>query len=74
MTDTSRSDTSRLDALETRLAHQDQMIEELNETITAQWKDIDRLKREVERLGDRVANAEQSIGPDQGDEPPPPHW
>jgi SlyX protein len=50
------------------------MIEDLNETITAQWKDIDRLKREIERLGDRVANAEQSIGPDQGDEPPPPHW
>lgn len=74
MTDTSRSATGRLDALETRLAHQDQMIEELNETITAQWKDIDRLKREVERLGDRVANAEQSIGPDRGDEPPPPHW
>lgn len=74
MTDTSRPNTDRLDALEVRLAHQDQMIEDLNETITAQWKDIDRLKGEVERLGDRVANAEQSIGPDQGDEPPPPHW
>ena len=68
------TDTSRLDALEARIAHQDQAIEDLNETITAQWKDIDRLKREVERLGDRVSSAEQSIGTDQGDEPPPPHW
>jgi SlyX protein len=67
------TDTSRLDALETRIAHQDQAIEDLNQTITSQWKDIDRLKREVERLSDRVANAEQAIGPDQ-DEPPPPHW
>ncbi len=68
------TDTSRLDALEARIAHQDQAIEDLNETITSQWKDIDRLKREVERLSDRVANAEQAIGPDAGDEPPPPHW
>ena len=68
------ADTSRLDALEARIAHQDQAIEDLNETITAQWKDIDRLKREVERLGDRVSSAEQSVGPDQGEEPPPPHW
>jgi len=68
------TDTSRLDALEARIAHQDQAIEDLNETITMQWKDIDRLKREVERLSDRVANAEQAIGPDHGDEPPPPHW
>lgn len=68
------TDTSRLDALEVRIAHQDAAIEDLNETITSQWKEIDRLKREVERLTDRVANAEQSIGGDPGDEPPPPHW
>ena len=67
-------DTARLDALEIRIAHQDQAIEDLNETITSQWKEIDRLKREIERLGDRVASAEASIGPEGGDEPPPPHW
>ncbi|OYX49525.1 MAG: SlyX protein [Alphaproteobacteria bacterium 32-64-14] len=66
--------TARLDALEIRIAHQDQAIEDLNETITAQWKEIDRLKREIERLGDRVASAEASIGQDAADEPPPPHW
>lgn len=68
------TDTSRIDALEVRLAHQDRIIEDLNQTITAQWKDIDRLKREVERLSDRMASAELALGPDQGDEPPPPHW
>lgn len=67
-------DTSRLEALEIRIAHQERMIDDLNQTITAQWKDIDRLKREVERLTDRVANAELALGPDPGDEPPPPHW
>ena len=68
------TDTSRLDALEIRIAHQDQAIEDLNETITAQWKEIDRLKREVERLSDRISSAEAAIGPEAGEEPPPPHW
>lgn len=68
------TDTSRLDALEIRIAHQDRAIEDLNGTITAQWKEIDRLKREVERLTDRVASAEAAIGPEGGEEPPPPHW
>lgn len=67
-------DTARLDALEIRITHQDQMIEDLNETITAQWKEIDRLKREIERMSDRIASAEASIGPEGGEEPPPPHW
>jgi SlyX protein len=65
---------ARIDALEIRIAHQDRMIEDLNQTITQQWKDIDRLKREVARLADRMANAEHALGPDPGEEPPPPHW
>lgn len=68
------TDTSRLETLETRIAHHERMIDDLNQTITAQWKDIDRLKREIERLVDRVANAEAALGPDPGEEPPPPHW
>lgn len=68
------TDTSRLDALEIRIAHQDQAIEDLNETITAQWKEMDRLKREIERLTDRISSAEAAIGPEGGEEPPPPHW
>ncbi len=70
----SMTDTSRIDALEIRLAHQERMIEDLNQIITAQWKDIDRLKRAIERLGDRLASAETAIGSNPADEPPPPHW
>jgi SlyX protein len=68
------TDTSRLDTLEIRLTHQDEMIEDLNRTITAQWKEIDRLTRELVMLQDRMADAEQTIGPEPGDEPPPPHY
>jgi SlyX protein len=68
------TDTSRLDALEIRIVHQDEVIEDLNKTIIAQWKEIDRLTRLVARLTEHVANAAPPAGRDPGDEPPPPHW
>lgn len=71
---TQTADSARIDELEIRLAHQERAIEDLNQTITAQWKDIDRLKRELERLSDRLATAEHAIDSNPADEPPPPHW
>ena len=56
------TDMPRLEALEIRVAHQDQAIEDLNRTIIAQWKEIDRLTRELVKLSDRLASAEQAIG------------
>ncbi|HRX74229.1 MAG TPA: SlyX family protein, partial [Hyphomonas sp.] len=45
-----------------RVVHQDQTIEDLNAAVTAQWKLIERLERQVARLAERVAEAEQSTG------------
>ena len=73
MTDTSQ-DSARIDELEIRLAHQEQTIEDLNAAITAQWKLIDKLEREISRLTDRLADAEQSIADALPVERPPPHW
>jgi SlyX protein len=67
-------DPSRIDELEIRATHHERMIEDLNTTITEQWKEIDRLRRDIQRLSDRLANAEQAIGPEPGEDPPPPHW
>ena len=67
-------DASRIDELEIRISHHERAIEALNTTITEQWKELDRLRRDVQRLSDRLANAEQAIGPEPGEEPPPPHW
>ena len=66
--------TSRLDELEIRIAHQDQTIEDLNAAITAQWKIIDKLERQVSRLTDRVAEAENSLGEAPPAHQPPPHY
>ncbi len=68
------TDTARLDALEIRIAHQDEVIEDLNKTVIAQWKEIDRLSRQVARLTEHIANAAAPGGRDTGDETPPPHW
>ena len=47
------------------------MIEDLNAAITAQWRVIDALKREVARLGEQV---EEARGGEGGPERPPPHY
>jgi SlyX protein len=65
------SDLSRLDALETLVAHQDKTIGELNGAIAAQWRKIDSLERQVAKLLVEI----QSIGTQRDtSEPPPPHY
>jgi SlyX protein len=63
--------SARIDRLETRIAYQDEIVEDLNETITAQWKQIDRLTRQVAQLLDRVNEAEDKAGSGAPDRPPP---
>jgi SlyX protein len=60
----------RIDALEMRLTYQDVTIETLNQTITAQWVEIDRLARQVAGLKERLQEAE-SNAPGPANEPPP---
>jgi len=65
---------SRIDGLETRIAYQDQMIEDLNSAVTGQWKMIEDLTRRYKMLADRIEEAENSAGSDPSKEPPPPHY
>jgi SlyX protein len=62
--------SERIDALEMRLTYQDVTIETLNQTITAQWVEIDRLTRQVAELKERLRHAE-SNAPGPANEPPP---
>ncbi|MBR0993676.1 SlyX family protein [Bradyrhizobium japonicum] len=70
MTNEIRALAERIDTLETRLAYQDDTIETLNQTITAQWKQIDMLTRKITELGERLQDAEASA-PGPANEPPP---
>lgn len=62
---------ARVDALEERVAYQDETIEALNQTITAQWATIDALKRQLANLMERLEDAVSGPGPIDR---PPPHY
>ncbi len=65
------SDSSRLDALETQVAHQERIITELHDALTAQWRKIDALERQVAKLIEEIQSA---AAPRDASEPPPPHY
>jgi SlyX protein len=60
----------RIDRLEVRLTFQDDTIETLNQTITAQWREIEALTRQVAALSERLKQAEANA-PAPANEPPP---
>ncbi|SIO62598.1 SlyX protein [Bradyrhizobium erythrophlei] len=64
--------SDRIDALEVRLTFQDETIEMLNLTITAQWQQIDALTRQIAALKERVQEAESHATGPAND--PPPHY
>lgn len=63
---------ARIDALETRVAYQDQTIEELNTALTAQWRSIDLLTKKLAMLEEQVRSG--SYIADPATEKPPPHY
>ncbi|MDE1173678.1 MAG: SlyX family protein [Parvibaculaceae bacterium] len=64
----------RIDALEMHLAHQDQIVEELNKTIAMQWRQIDELTRKLTQLGKHVLELEDKAGAMPPVDRPPPHY
>jgi len=57
--------------LQTRIAFQDGVIEQLNEVVTRQQTQIDRLQRQLDKLNGQVENLQQDQVVRQADEPPP---
>ena len=62
--------SDRIDALEARIAYQDDTIETLNQTITEQWKQIDALTRQVAALNDRLQETEARAPGPVNERPP----
>ena len=67
-------DSARVEALETRIAHQERAIEDLNTAVTEQWKQIEALTKRLSLLGDRLQQVEDNPPSSAADEPPPPHY
>ena len=66
--------TARIDELEIHLAHQDQIIDDLNTALARQWTEIEGMSRLLAKLGDRVHLVEEQSGEAAPSEPPPPHY
>lgn len=66
--------SDRLEALETVVAHQEAAIDDLSETVQAQWAEIERLKREIGKL----TRSLEAMVEDAEEAPPvnqrPPHY
>ena len=64
----------RIDNLEMRVAHQDEVIEALNKTVIEQWARLDSALQRIKLLEDRLREINIGVGRDAADEPPPPHY
>ncbi len=64
-------DKARFEDIEVRLAHQEKMIADLNEIVTAQWVRLDLVEQQLRQVREEIRNGPQ---PSEGEEPPPPHY
>jgi SlyX protein len=62
--------SERIAELELRLAHQDKMISDLNEMVLAQWRKIEALERQLNRMGEDM----QDLGSSSVPVDKPPHY
>ena len=75
MTDQHTDLVNKIEALETRNAFQDDVIEQLNQEISVHQQEIAELKYQIQLLANRIKDAgssQPSMKPE--DEPPPPHY
>ncbi|KPK14176.1 MAG: hypothetical protein AMJ67_16575 [Betaproteobacteria bacterium SG8_41] len=60
--------------LEARLAFQERALQELNDVVVRQQRDIDRLTRELETLRTQVRSVMPAFVVPPSEETPPPHY
>jgi SlyX protein len=65
---------NRLVELETRLAFQDNTLQELNAVVVRQQQDIAALTREIETLKAQFKALAPELVASRADEAPPPHY
>lgn len=60
--------------LESDHALLERTVEQLNDVVTAQQRQIDRLEREMELLAGKLKNVAAAAQQRPQDDPPPPHY
>ena len=68
-------DDARVVDLEVKLGYQEQMLDDLNEVVTRQQGQIDRLEKMVVQLTDSISDVQEaSSGPRRPEDERPPHY
>ena len=65
---------NRIDTLETHIAHQDGIIEELNDLSSKQWVEIQKLNDRFDHLKNKFSELERDIETPPDEDAPPPHY
>jgi SlyX protein len=60
----------RLAELEVQIAHQNETIDGLNDAIIKQWKEIDKLTRQMRVLSEQLMSLEDEAQPHKATKPP----
>jgi len=68
------TDAARIEKLETALAYHEQAIEDLNQTVLVQAREIEALKRLVGNVTERLRSIAEHPALAEAPEPPPPHY
>lgn len=61
----------RLEYLESTVAQQDRLLEQLNDIVTSQQRQIDEMEKKLMLLGQRIRHLAQNTGDGPADLPPP---
>ncbi len=64
---------ARVEELENQHAFASETIDNLNDIVTKQWAEIDRMKSKLKDMDDQVY-ALENANASPGKEPPPPHY
>jgi SlyX protein len=66
--------TDRLEELEIRVAFQDRTIQQLNDVVARQQREMDRLARELAHLKSKLDDLTPALVVPRSEETPPPHY
>ena len=64
----------RLETLESRLAYAEYTVEQLNEEVTTQGRELDRLKLQIQLRVDKLQSVQPSQIASMAEATPPPHY
>jgi SlyX protein len=65
---------SRFEDIETKLSFQEHLLENLNDALTGQQRQLDELQRQITKISDMMESTQEDQADNSHQEAPPPHY